>query len=710
MVTNDAIPASRNSIYYTGSYYLDGGGRSEFMGRGAEELKLDGLKVHPDHFKNLWKGLYPDSNDEIVQIQKNHGKGKKRDNHSPGIDCCINQDKSWSVMYATGTPEQRLAMEKAALANARAMVSHWEDTCAFSRRGKGGYKLEKAGLTAAAFFEFTNRNGTMVRRPFFVHKMESGALARADMSSRLTSLGLTCRRSENAKGEKTWNCVVDGVPNAIREAMSSRAKEIQAKLQQWGRTGGKAAALAAIKTRGEKVFRPLEKLLPRWEKTLTNLGFTPAHAQVLWGKPKERSPELEQKLAEKAVTRAIASLTALGAVFTSKQLTQEAAIIAQDGGVLVKNLRKAVSERLLSDSIILLTQIDGEWLYTTHEVIERERKLIDLVDKSKTLSGVCVSNNRIEKAIKRIEANTTREKRRADPQAPEIKLTDEQRNAIFRSCQGPLQDGTGTIRVVTGHAGAGKTTAVAAIVEAFHLTGRKDKHLIGCAMTNVATQNLQKESGLKNCVNVAKLLYELEKNWVSDLKHHAKQLVRAAQKKKTMRPKRIKLGPESVVILDESATLGLKSMTRLVEAVKKSGATLICLGDHRQLPHPVEVGTPHVILEKKLGAAQLTEITRQREEADRKNVYGLSEGKAKEVLGDLEARGRLHVTINKETTLSEVVRSWKEFGSTRPSEHHDFPDQCRTPETQHSGSSDPSRIRPPSQQEYSVRPRAAAIL
>jgi conjugative relaxase-like TrwC/TraI family protein len=692
MVTIEPIPASRNSIYYTGSYYTGGGGRSEFIGTGCEQLKIDGLMVEPDRFENLWKGLYPDKNKEIVQIQKNRGKGKRKDNHTPGTDLCINLDKSASIAYATGTPEKRLAIEKAALANARELVSYLEENCAFSRRGNGGHKLEKAGLTAAAFFEFTNRNGephchthvvllnvvwrdsdrsfgTMIRRPLYQNKMAAGALVRGDMAARLTAMGLTCSRPENAKGRKAWHYVVEGVPNTVREAMSSRANEVRAKLQEWGQSGSKAAARAAVETRGEKVFLPLEKLIPRWEKTLTSLGFTPTNAHALWGKPSERSPEFEQKRADSAVNRAIASLTAQEAVFTTKQLTQEAAIIAQDGGVLANNLRKAVSERLQSRDVVLLTEIGGEKLFTTQNVLERERKLIDLVEESKTLRGACVPSHLVEKAIKRIEVNATKEKHRIDPHAPAIKLTDEQRNAIFRSCQGSLQDGTGSIRVVTGHAGAGKTTAVAAIVEALHLSGRKDKHLVGCSMSDVATQNLQRETGLKTCVNVAKLLHELEKNPVSDLKHHARQLVRAAQKKKTSRPERLKLGPKSVVILDESATLGCESMTRLVEVVRKRGATLICLGDHRQLQHPVEAGCPHVTMEKTLGAARLTEITRQRTEADRKNVYGLSEGKAAEVLEDLKARGRLHVTINKETTLREVVRSWKEFGSARPDEH-----------------------------------------
>jgi nucleoside-triphosphatase THEP1 len=590
--------------------------------------------------------------------------------------------------------KKRAQMEEAALANARAMVSFWENNCSFSRRGKGGHSLEKAGITAGAFFEFTNRNGephchvhvvvlnvafrasdrtwgTIRRRPFFQHKMASGALARADMAARLSALGLTCSRPVNDRGKKAWHFVVEGVPQGVREALSTRAQEVREKLSEWGLSGSKAAARAAVQTRGDKVFVPLDEILPRWEQTLKQHGFGADQAQALWGKPREHSPERDQKRAERAVTRALTALTTKESTFTAKELLREAATIAQDGGVLAETLEKAVSERLLrSHEVVLLAEIQGEKRFTTQAIFDLERKLIDRVEESKALQGAWVNDRVIDKAIGRVEARATAEKQKGVPSAPEVRLTLEQRDAVYRSCQGSDWDRAGTIRVVTGHAGVGKTTAISAVVEALRLDGRKNRHLVGCALSNVAAQNLKAETGLKNCVSVAKLLYELEKkNALTDLKHHAKQIVRAARKKKTCKPDRLKLSSKSVVILDESACLGVPSMTRLVEAVRKRGATLICVGDHRQLQHPVEPGCPHVMMQDSLGAAFITQITRQRSAPDRRNVYGLSEGKAREVIEDLKARGRLHVAPTKEATFRDIIRSWKEHGAARPAEH-----------------------------------------
>jgi len=691
MVTLEPIPARRESVYHTGNYYLDGGGSSVWLGQGAEVLGLAGRRVHPNAFENLWAGRYPDGSRDIVQIQHH----KKKDAHTPGTDFCINADKTVSIAFATGTEEQRKAIKKAMLDNAREVVGYLEDNCSFSRRGKGGHRLEKAGITAAAFLEYSNRAGephlhvhvvilnaafrasnrsfgTIRRRPFFQHKMPAGALARADLAARLSKLGLACARPVNEQGKKSWNFVVKGIPDTVRRAMSSRAEAIKAKLEEWGESGSKAAARAAVKTRGDKVFKPLHEHLSIWKQDLEAVGFTAAHAKGIWGRPQELSPERERKRAEQAVTQAMSTVTTKESTFTAKDIVREAGVVAQDGGVSATALRKAISERLQqARDLVRLAEVNGEQRYTTKAIFELEKKLIGLVEESRTCRGAWVSDRAIDRAIRRIEERCTAQKRTTDALAPEVRLSDEQRAAVKHMCQGiDAARGTQAIRMVTGYAGVGKTTAVSCVVEAFRSSGHK--RVIGCSLSGVATENLA-EAGLKQCVTVAKLLYDLEKkNVVTDLQHHGRQFARAARNKRTSRPpQRIKLRRGDVVILDESATLGVPSMTRLVEAaVQKRGATLICLGDPGQLQHPVEHGCPHRMMQERLGAALISKITRQRHRADRDNVLGLAEGtKAKEVLKDLRARGRLHVADTKEATFRDIIGRWQDAGLARPADH-----------------------------------------
>jgi conjugative relaxase-like TrwC/TraI family protein len=688
MVTLEPIAAKRDAAYYTGSYYLDGGGQSVWLGQGAEVLALAGQRVQPEQFQNLWAGRYPDGSRDIVQIQRHKGK----DAHTPGTDVVINADKTVSIAFATGTEEQRQAIAQALLATAREVVAYFEENCAFSRRGQGGHSLEKAGITAGAFLEYSNRAGephlhvhvvilnaafrssnrsfgTIRRRPFFQHKMAAGALARADLSARLSALGLTCRRPVNEKGQKSWNFVVQGVPDAARRAMSSRAEAIKAWLQEEGKAGSKAAAEAAVKTRGNKVFKPLGELLSRWKQDLEKLGFTAAHATALWGRGKELSAERDRERAERAVTRAMTAVTARTATFTAKDVIREAGLIAQDGGVSAASVRKAVSEHLRqSRDLVWLAAATGEQRFTTKTLFETEKKLIRLVEEARTEWGAWASDRAIERAIGRMEKRCTAEKRKADPRAPEVRLSEEQRAAVKYMCQGiDTARGTQAIRMVTGYAGVGKTTAVACAVDA--LQRGAHRRVIGCSLSGVATENLD-EAGLKERVTVAKLLHDLEKkSTLAKLKHHGKQLVRAARKKPTYTPQRIKLRRGDVVILDESATLGVPTMTRLVEAVMKRGATLICLGDPGQLQHPVEHGCPHRMMQERLGAACISTITRQKDRADRDNVLGLSEGKAREVLKDLRARGRLHVGETKEAAFREIIRKWQTRGLGQPDAH-----------------------------------------
>jgi len=363
------------------------------------------------------------------------------------------------------------------------------------------------------------------------------------------------------------------------------------------------------------------------------------------------------------------TVTARTSTFTAKDVIREAGIIAQDGGVSAASLRKAVSDHLRrSRDLVWLAAATGEQRFTTKTLFQTEKKLIRLVEESRTRWGAWVSDRAIERAIGRMEKRCTAQKRKVDPQAPEVRLSEEQRAAVKHMCQGiDTARGMQAIRMVTGYAGVGKTTAVACAVDALQRGARR--RVIGCSLSGVATENLA-EAGLKECFTVAKLLYDLDKkNALTDLQHHGKQLVRAARKKRTSRPQRIKLRRGDVVILDESATLGVPTMTRLVEAVMKRGATLICLGDPGQLQHPVEHGCPHRMMQERLGAVCITTITRQREEADRANVLSLSEGKAKEVLKDLRARGHLHVGENREATFRDIIHNWQGNGLARPADH-----------------------------------------
>lgn len=149
-----AAMASGQERYYTElareDYYLAGGEPPGYwLGKGAHALGLDGA-VEKVALSHLFSGLDPEGKRPLVQLQKGR-------DHQPGRDHTFSAPKSVSVLWSVAPPDLREAIERAHARAVQAAVSYLEETAAWTRRGRGGETLEKAGLIVAAFPHSTSR-------------------------------------------------------------------------------------------------------------------------------------------------------------------------------------------------------------------------------------------------------------------------------------------------------------------------------------------------------------------------------------------------------------------------------------------------------------------------------------------------------------------------------------------------------------------------
>jgi ATP-dependent exoDNAse (exonuclease V) alpha subunit len=121
-------------------------------------------------------------------------------------------------------------------------------------------------------------------------------------------------------------------------------------------------------------------------------------------------------------------------------------------------------------------------------------------------------------------------------------------------------------------------------------------------------------------------------------------------------------------VIDEAGMVGTRQLARLVDHTLRSDALLVCCGDHRQL-QSVSAGGSFKSLGERLGKAELTHITRQKEEWARQAVRRVVEGDAASALKEFADRGLLTVADDRTAAMRELVAAWRTCGAADPERH-----------------------------------------
>lgn len=633
-------------------YYLKGGEPSgQWFGKGAERLGIK-AQVNGQEFKRLLRGFSPDGTQPLIQ-----GAGSPK--HQPGWDLTFSSPKSVSSLWSQADQEVRRAIQEAQTAAVGEALDYLQDAASFTRRGRGGQTKETTKLVVATFDHGTSRaqdpqlhthclvlnvgvredgtTGTILSQPFYAHKLAAGAVYRAELANQLEKrLGVVLERRQS------W-FEVQGVPGKLIDDFSKRREQVEKSLAASGATGAKAAAKVTLATRTAKEHLPRSELLPAWQEVGRQHGFTSENVRSLLGRQAPR-----QDLAARVgvcIQKAVERITRQESHFPERELVRRAAEEAQTMGIPSSALRHMIRQELArSPEFVCLGRSGGEIRYTTREILALEEKLLAQVDSLRNLRSAPLA----EKTIRAVEGT----------------LADEQKQALRH-----LTQSNGSIQLVSGMAGTGKTSMLRAAREAFE---REGFEVFGACLSGKAAQGLEEGSGIRSNT-LAKLLGipevgfrgELDRGPLDTLKEHARQMGRAALGKSTWPVEPTRLTPKSVLVVDEAGMVGTRQMQQLTESVLAAGARLVLVGDEKQL-QAIEAGGPFGSLGNRLGRATLSEIRRQREPWARDAVKQIAGGNARAALREYASRGLVTVGEDRREAMQSLIKRWKREGAVNP--------------------------------------------
>ena len=309
-----------------------------------------------------------------------------------------------------------------------------------------------------------------------------------------------------------------------------------------------------------------------------------------------------------------------------RMLTQQNATFSRESLLKILNTHTVDAEQFTAcvsavmASPELVEQKDGR--YTTREMVAIERRLVDAADDLAVSSAHQVEKRHIRAAVGRAEQRLAEEARERGESVPAV--TDEQKRALVH-----LTRSSGSIAVLEGHAGTGKSFLLGAAREAWEAQGLT---VVGGALAGKAAEGLQGSSGIPSHT-----LARWERVWALDMDH---------------------LSDKHVLVIDEAGMLGTRQLGRVLDHARLAGAKVVLVGDSGQLA-PIEAGAPFRKLSERLGAERLTEIRRQRVAWQREASMAFADGRAREALESYQAKGHVRAHLTTEDAYAAIVRQWE---------------------------------------------------
>jgi conjugative relaxase-like TrwC/TraI family protein len=677
-----AKPAPDHSAYLEYASARDIDAPAPFWACNGPELLGLGAATEPEHIERLARGFHPLTGEPLVK-----GAG---DRHVMGLDMTFSAPKDFSAVFAGADAATRSALVECLQGAARDALAYAEQA-AVTRHGHAG--LEKQLAEAAAAFCVTHmasralqpqlhvhamflnvgkRRGSaewsaLEHRPQFDRKMATGALFRVALADRVRALGF------GVVPDGPY-FAIEGIAQEQRDALSSRSKEIDQLLREAGLegAGAKARQAAALATRSRKAEPPLPELLESFERQAEALGITPEAVAKMRaaGRPQpEFAIDRDALLSDLVAAQSCATgQEALAAICERAMGRWSAAECLAELGRFMAH-----------ENVVHLgrTELLGE-VFTSKATLEMEAAIGRRFEAGKADASHAVGRPTIDREFDRLESELRAKL------GVEVSL-DQQREAAIRIACDP-----GSQALLVGWAGTGKTTLLKATAAAMRESGLE---IMGCCQSAAAALNLAREAEIPSRTIASLML--------------------------SIREGRARIGPRSVVVLDEAGMVGSREFGALQEAVAAAGGKLVCVGDPKQL-QPVEAGGVFASLVRIHGAAEISAIQRQRtdfepllkwlqsrearaggidkakaqalrgmpEEARmsaleslcerepklargfqrwrsrydfewmREAVEKLATGRAKEALEMMDAKGRVKLSRGREEALDELISAW----------------------------------------------------
>ncbi len=623
--------------YYAGHGEAPG----TWTGQGSAGLGLAG-EVGDGELEAVFDRRHPRSGDQLGRVP---GVGSVR-----GIDLQMAVPKSVSTLWALADeydrPEIAAKVWEATHGAASATFDYLERHACTSRAGAGGkVALRGEGFVAAVFPHRFSREGdpqihvhvlvanmthcgraegveqawrTLDARDLFDQKLAGGYLFQAELRERLTrELGVEWGEVHKGAAE------IVGVPAELTKALSKRRAQILDALDRDGRAGSaRESEIAALSTRRSKQSFDMAEQRGRWRALAEEHGFGRDELAGTLDRAEFQSVDRGELGAAVSEIVGPEGLTAERSAFARRDVVREIAARQGRGGSVEQI--EAVADRLIaSDQVVALDgSAAGATIRPTAPLDRRGEPLLTTPDM------LAVEARMIDQAAGRIGEGAgvvgLGEGERFDRRPGGLVLSDDQQAMVRRL----VASGDG-VEVVRAKAGTGKTTAIDAARE---LWEREGYRVIGAALAGRAADELHARAGIDS-YTVHGLLRDLERGGEWQLPDRA------------------------VLVVDEAGMVDTRRLARLLDHAADAKAKVVLVGDERQVP-AVEAGGSFAGLADRLGAAELSEVHRQRHGWDRAALDELRHGDLSEWIATYDRHGRLVPCRSADEQTRALVSDW----------------------------------------------------
>jgi len=472
----------------------------------------------------------------------------KVDERRAGMQGSVSAPKSVSLLWALGdhhTGQQVLAAHRTAVAQT---VEYLERFAGHALRGHQGdgqraTHIGTDGLIIAAFDHHTSRSddpqlhthlvianllhgedgswSALDSRAVIRVQRTAGYLYQAVLRGELSDrLALAWGPVRNGMAEIT------GLPKALLREFSTRREAIEARLRETGQSGVKAAQTACLDTRPPKSGRTVEELFAGWW-TRARAHLADPTAAVL-GVLAQITP---RRLAGLDPLRLAGWLLGPNGVtrqrtaFDRHELTRDLLETLPTGTRITAAEIVVVVDDVLDDPRVLPVVPDnyGTARFTTAELAKTELDTLRLAIRRTNVPAVDVNARHV------------------------AGLSAEQATVVAR-----VAASQGTVGVVLGPAGAGKTAMLAALHAHYQDI---DVPVVGACVAAIAARRLEHATAIP-ATSLARLLHRISRE---------------------------QLPSGCVLVLDEAGMVGTRDYQRLLTAVTNAGGKLVAVGDRAQL-------------------------------------------------------------------------------------------------------------------------------
>jgi conjugative relaxase-like TrwC/TraI family protein len=571
--------------------------------------------------------------DAYVEARKH--VDKRIDARVASFDLSFSDPKSVSLLAAGSSPEVRAEVQAARHAAIRNVLGWLEREAVGVRRGHNGIdRFRGSGITAVAFDHRTSREGdpqwhthvlvqnatvgpdgrwsALDSRKLYAHAMTADRLYHAALRAELTRrLDVRWREVDR----RTGAAEIDGLHDRnLLRAFSKRRTQVVAQQQEWGHAGiaaGKAAALATRKAKDHS--EPEASFYERVAAGLAEHGIGPAELEQVrrGGRAQARplSPGERARLLDELAGPG--GLTAQASTFARRDVLDALAKrlpVATSADQTLASLEDLADEFLGTQRAVLVTVDRGldEPRYSTPELLTLERGLIEQAERRADKQTTVIADEHVRAALQ------------ARPGL------DADQTAMVRQVTG---DGAG-ISLVVGYAGSGKTYATGAAVDAFR---RADLQVICTAPTGAAARELEHETN-SPAPTIDSLLGQLR---------------RGSER----------LDRHSVVVVDEAAMVGTRTLAQLLGHAGRAGSKVVMIGDDRQLA-AIDTGGAFRAFRLRLGASELRGNHRQRTQLGQDVAALFRNHRSDEAMDRLVAHGKVIVCRSEAEANAAQVRDW----------------------------------------------------